>query len=613
MTFFAGRRLHRAEDLAWSLMLLTVLYGFSVGTSDDLAFLPWVSKWWDPQLYGGDLRFGAWPISYYVFHLSYLVAVTAVMPMHAAIVVSIIGCWTLLLYSLRDLAETLAGREVPALLFAVLLTGYCANYLAGGYYLLTAGFSTHAVAFSLSILAIARLLRGRVWQVFALVALAIFINPRVGLIGAVSLTTVWIWLRPEPWRAWLLAAFAVLGVAVCVVFAVMMPSSVGGMSFQAIARTWIFVRSTWHYAPSSWSPFVFIDLVLVATTFAVLLPWCTDKKVQAVWFAAASGFALVILGIINAYFMIVPALVLANPLEFGPIVLALFYVLLAIALVERFREGKIYSTLPALIVPDLQSRLVLLLINLVQGRTGTETKFRGKLVPGEERVLAAQAIFVLFSFGVLIFLLIVTGTLHRVEYIKEWLKFPLLSLSVALVISWCVPALGRYAVLVRFAVVAAVIGMQTLRSNANPVGDGVTEAERDICASVIEHTAKSTIVIIPPDRYAFEYYCQRASYFSYDQLPLNLDRHPLWIRRLKLLELIPPGLDLATLGHPIDVNYAAYGHFDAGRFKTLAAADPRIAYVIVHRPQTLQLPLVHENAEYRLYALSAPADAAKHP
>ena len=193
-----GSYIVRTLDLAAAIVLIAILDGFNFDSSDDLSFVPWVYQWSDPSLYRNDLRFGEWPNPYYTFHLGYMLVLAKIMPIEWGLVLSSIVARLLLLVAMQRLAERISGKTVPALLFAILMTGYLNNHLVGGYYLVSPYFSTHYVAIAFILLAVAWFMEQRLWLAWGALLLAAPINPRMGLIGLATLALIWFWPRRHP-------------------------------------------------------------------------------------------------------------------------------------------------------------------------------------------------------------------------------------------------------------------------------------------------------------------------------------------------------------------------------------------------------------------------------
>jgi len=601
MTLQAQTRRMVVLDYVLAMILLVVLNGFMLGTSDDMAFLPWVAKAGDPALYSGDPRFGAWPVAYYFFHILYLRMATSFFSLHAGLVASILLSWFLLLAGLCMVAETLARRRVPAVLFAILITGYFNNNLSGGYFLFASGFSTHYLAFPLVLISLALLLRQRLlWAALPLMV-AVAINPRVGVFGFASLAIVWIGLRPAGQSRQLAVAVAVFSLLATVLFVMTAPASAGGMPFEEIARAWIFIRSTGHYVPLSWPPFVLMVLGLAMIAYGLFWRVLANAQMRAVWMSGAVGLGFILAGIINSSLMVVPVLVLANPFEFGPYVLALLYVFTAIWLAARMERGLLLSSLPILLVPDLQTRLMFVMVALMLDTLSSpalSTAPSWRLKPGEAVLLGVQAAILLGA------LLLLHGGWRQQDYRAGLLGMPLLAAANLLAIAWLAPLGRRWTGVAMTAFVGLLLAMELVRANPNPVRDTLTADTADLCNFVTVKTEVSAIFFTPPGMVDFQYYCRRASYFGFVHLPLAANAIPVWVARLKLLDVIPSDTDLVRLDHPVMPDFSAYDRMDAAAFRRLAGQDSRLRYVLVTGTQSLELPLRYQNAGYRLYALT---------
>ena len=588
-------------DYVLAMILLVVLNGFVLGTSDDMAFLPWAAKAADPALYTGDPRFGAWPIAYYYFHILYLRLVLSVFSFHAGLVLSILLSWFLLLVGLCMVAQALSAKRVPATLFAVLLTGYFNGNLSGGYFLFASGFSTHYLAFPLVLIALALMLRQRILPAVLPLLLAGAINPRVGVFGLASLAIAWIALRPPGQRRTLGIAAAIFSLLATMLFVVTAPASAGGMPFEEIARAWIFIRSPAHYVPASWPLFAFMVLGLTVIAYGLAGRLLADAKARAVWISGAVGLAFILAGLVNSAGMVVPLLVLANPFEFGPNVLAILYVLMGVWLVARMQRGLLLSSLLVLAVPDLQTRLMLFIaataadIFWLRDRSAAPS-WRPR--PGEAMLLCVQGVILLGA------LLLLHGDWGQQDYRAELMVLPLLAMAGLVVMTWSAPLKRPWTYAVPGAFAVMVLAMELVRANPNPMRDAVTPDTAGLCSYVTANTDKAAIFVTPPDMYDFQYYCRRASFAGFVHMPLSTDAIPGWIARLRQMGVMPADLDLARLDHVTAPDFAAYGRMDAASFRRLAAEDSRLRYVLVTAKQSLALPLRYQNTGYRLYALT---------
>jgi len=588
-------------DYVLAMILLVVLNGFVLGTSDDMAFLPWVTKAADPVLYTGDPRFGAWPIAYYYFHILYLRLALSVFSFQAGLVLSILLSWFLLLVGLCMVAQALSRQRVPAILFAILLTGYFNGNLSGGYFLFASGFSTHYLAFPLVLIALALVLRQRIFLAALPLLLAGAINPRVGVFGLASIAIAWIALRAPRQRRTLGIAAALFSLLATILFVATAPASAGGMPFAEIARAWIFIRSPAHYVPAAWPLFTHMVLGLTVIAYGLVWRFLADAKARAVWISGAAGLAFILAGMINSTWMVVPVLVLANPFEFGPNVLAALYMLMGIWLVARMERGLFLSSLLVLAVPDLQTRLMLFIAAMAADdfwlpERSSEPSWRPR--PGESLLLCAQGAILLGS------LLLLHGDWRQQDYRAELMVLPLLAMASLVVMTWSAPLKRHWTYAVPGAFALMVLAMELVRANPNPVRDAVTTDTASLCNYVTASTGKAEIFVTSPDMYDFQYYCRRASFAGFVHMPLSTDAIPGWIARLRQMGVMPAALDLARLNHVTAPDFTAYGRMEAASFRRLVAGDTRVRYVLVTAKQSLDLPLRYQNAGYRLYALT---------
>lgn len=596
-------------DLAAALLLVVVVNGVRFGGTDDAAFVPWVFRLENPELYPTDIRFQTLPHPYYAFHLAYFYAVSRVMPIEWALVGSTLAWILILLVALRQVARQISGQEVSAVCLALLIAGYQNNHLVGGYYLTSPSFSTHYPAIALSLLGMTAFHDGRGRRMALALLLAALFNPRLGIVTAGFVLLFWLRRGDRSRKLTVAGIGALVAAGVVGWLSWRGDGPTATLSAASVAYLELFVRSRGHTLPAAWDPFVFVNLALVTVYVGLLWRRLRGGAGRDLGAWALLCLGGIFLGLLNNTLLLVPALVVANPFQLGPFVLAVVYAAMAAALVERIQKRRYLVSLTILVVPDLQARIFLLLA----AHALDEAPFRALSARPwlrEALVVAGGAV------AIAIRQVAVPAGYQQIPYDGSTLQWRIAFLGFVLVVTTALVALKRAS---GRTVIAAVLVGSLLMSWESRTVDGirinfdVTPEWREVCEFVRRNTPTFAAFVTNPDRETanFQYLSRRSVFANFVLVPLNPERVQEWLTRLERLRFLPPGLSLDQLRTPVRVDGRAY---DALRAEDLLRIKERydfVEYAVVERKVDLPLELFFENRSYRIYRLAVSGRAGK--
>lgn len=582
--------------------LIWAYVGFEFGSSDDYSFLPWVYQLDDPGLYANDARFSVGPSGYYHLHIALLYWAAKLLPLPYVFIVLNALSVVMLLYAMQRLARTLWNTVVPVSGIAFLMAAYGNGHLVAGYYLLSRGFSTHYPAIALALLALSFALeRKRAFAASSSLA-GIVINPRMGLIAgllALAATLAQTWRNgARRIRLLLFAALAGLAGLIAVLYL-----QIGNASprLDEIVRFWVYVRSPGHYLPSYWSGYVLPNLAMT-----LILAWCVrslDKNSEAVrttyWIWVGTLLAILV-GITNNQLFISAPLVLANPLQFGPIALALVYVFLMGVLVRALEQQLILPALIVLAMPTTQLRLAALIVLLI-AREGEE-KFES--AGGARAARWKRLPVALVQLAVIgIAITVIPSDMRQISLIESAkdLLLNLCALGMGVLVARATNR-STHVAIVAAATLALVAAPLTGRVHGIRINPGATNEWQDVCSYVERNTEREAIFVIPPEKFDFQGRTRRSAFVSFVHIPLQIKDIPEWIRRLGLIGVYPQDMDIGSLSrsHPPDMT--RYEILSPSELKTVAAAHDGPAYVI-RRTRLDGATPIFTNGKYFLYRL----------
>lgn len=598
-----SERMSQIVDWALALLLIWAFVGFEFGNSDDYSFLPWVFQHYNESLYARDIRFAVEPSHYYYFHIKLLYVLSKVLSIPYVFIVLNGVSIGLLLYSIRRLVRVLWSVDVPVSGIALLMLVYGNQHLVAGYYLYSKSFSTHYPAIALTIIALSAVLERSYVVSLSVIVLALLLNPRSGLVAcviAVFVILMQIWKSGGNKQLVYLTLglfFGVTGVVAGIYLVVSGSSNV----LDDVVRFWVYVRSPGHYLPSYWSPYTLINFGLIVLLLAILF-WRGShlSRVGSIYWVVSAMMVAISIGIINNQLMFSAPLVLANPLQFGPIVLALAYVLLIGFLYRNWRS---YLLPVALIVvlPTMQLRLVAMIVVMMLSSDDYD------------RGAAADSMVVFSRKSILMVgaqLVTITGFLVvlPVDYLQipvyTILLFSAVSISGFLGGLWLAHLLQGSVKTVIFTVAATqiIFAMSFGYVNGVRIDQGVDPGWKDMCNFVKSNTETDALFVIPPDVYDFQARAMRSAYASFVHIPLHIRDIPEWIDRLGRLEVYPTERLTSALHANLTVNLTKFEEFDLAKLKSIVGLLVDPIYVI-KRDKWLGVQAIYSNGNYYLYRL----------
>jgi len=124
-----------------------------------------------------------------------------------------------------------------------------------------------------------------------------------------------------------------------------------------------------------------------------------------------------------------------------------------------------------------------------------------------------------------------------------------------------------------------------------------------VCNFAAQETPVDSVFVIPPRRYDFQYYSRRSAFCTFKHLPSALERIPEWFKRLQVMQVIPSGLRPDEISTLVRLDYQAYDDLETEDFLNIKKQYNCVDFCVVGGQVNLSLPLVFENASYRVYRL----------
>ncbi|MEW6264272.1 MAG: hypothetical protein AB1641_14475 [Thermodesulfobacteriota bacterium] len=562
----------------------------------------------DPDLFPHDLFYGLPAPAYFPAALYYNITANFIAPVWASVIATFITLGLLFL-GFSMLAEGLSGRRIPPLLGVCLLLAGGTHMLAG-HHLAFVCYYMQFTTFALGLLAMAFLIKNYILAGTILACFGSLLYPLVGFYFLLGLTGLIILYRKHflEIRLPLLLCFVTLA-------AIIIPNSayVGSDTSAALltyARVLQNMTALDHFKPGYWGFQEYVNLGLILLFGIIWYKFqVTDPefKYRLVMFIGGFIGLAALVNTINNHYLISPFLLKLNPLKISPLLLALFYVHLMVFVAERWKQGLIISS--ALMIFTLNQHVLIYLacFNLIfdlglkrfdliarwKSNGGPVFSFMRNMPEARRHDLAA-AMLSLPWLGL--------------SFLGSKAAAPVYGLLIVAVFTVAAIWPSRITIYKGVVLVLAGRALLGLWLGQFPapwyINSGPDIPWLEACATVSQVTRMDEAVIIPPNKWDFQYLTLRPAFASW-YLPRHSGQVFEWLERWHDLDILP-GKNGEYFGHTVhslDWAEAKYHALPTEVFERIARKYKFVRYCIVKADQALDLALIYQNNGYRLYRL----------
>lgn len=575
-----------------------VWFGVYYPNQDIMALVPFLYKWDDPLLFTNDIAFNG-SSQRFTFGLFVLQGLNKIMPLGFATGLWIICSHVFLLLGLWLLFKVFAkeSEAKSGIIILFLLLMICgSDAIIGKYYLQFHYWAPHYLAHPFIFISLFCMVTRRFWGMLLFLVAACFVHPLIGLQGTILCASVLLvnWVMQFPRNV-------CIAIIICICLGIV-SFCLAIRSFDySYVRISAFVRAPWHMIPQL-DPVSIKKYVIVAFGFVVMgMTLCrSNEKSRSILTAGLIAIAGILFGIWNNKTFTIPALVMANPLELGPIIHGLFLCMSALLIVRIAQSNMPYLIILPLFAPHKLGFYYIILIlavyqsvierlfnkswmfqawlavcTFICAAGGAWLFFPNDLTPWRSDAHYAYAM----AAGV-----IITVLLHWVQQRKY--------LSIVVIVPSCV---------VVFYLVYALAGGQCfwrIDLAMHPAEPTLIEAAQFIKS----HSPKNSLVVHPPSISNFQYLSYRSSFVSFKTVPLSSDLLPEWFYRLQELRVYSKKINYRTLTSPVIGDMGNYYKLSGAEFVNLKAKYPDITYIVFDKRKgdAKRLKTVYQNAHFAI-------------
>lgn len=127
----------------------------------------------------------------------------------------------------------------------------------------------------------------------------------------------------------------------------------------------------------------------------------------------------------------------------------------------------------------------------------------------------------------------------------------------------------------------------------------------DISFQVSQKVPEDAVVVIPPGYrdQQFQYLSKRAAFVSFSHFSRIPKLGLEWLERMKMIKALPKNCCEKKLRGPVKVYFNQYNNMREQDFLAINKKYSFAKYSIVSSKITLNMPLIYENRDYRLYLI----------
>ena len=580
--------------------------GLEAPVGDEFQIYPYILKLRQPELFSTDLIFRDTEQLLALLVRAYAFFEPIFSWPHFSMVGQFFN-YALLSLGLLVFSSTLHGKAIP-FPSAVLMVLAAGHYLIASTHLTHASFYIQYTSLALTLLSLALALKGRAVGAAAAQFAALIIYPLVGLQGACLLVVASLFNRPPRKNA-----LVALGILLAGIFAALAPNIAAygqGLARTDMARyleVFKFIRAPHHFDAATWGivPFAQLGLGLCFLALAAHAGYGIPSRLRwAVVTLAACIVAAMFLGIWNDCTLASSALFLANPLKSSPLILALYMAVALAVVADRIRHGLTYSSV--LLLTSTHRVEFCIVLCAVCLSDMLIKRVRPSWTRGRQDLACTLA-------GLCCVCIVWGQSIVTDMMGMQGLKLlgPEVALRHVLALGFAASMLfvaGKkrhtfahiaWVTLVAAAAAAALMGVFP----KGPQELLPSDEWKAVCAQTTELTAVKACVVVPPDLASFQYLSRRSGFVLLKHFGRTPDKGVEWLKRMCLLNTLPPQACNAPLTHAVAVDLDGYAHLTPADFARIANEYPEVTHAIVTKDMPAPGPVLFENRDYRLCSL----------
>lgn len=591
-------------DFLASLLFLTCINGTTVGSTDDMFIIPGVYQLQNTELYQNDIAYSGVKDSfnYHAFGQYLVFLLSKFIPIELCFFI-LITLWRFcLLLSMSRLVEQVCGRKIPVLAISLLLFN---NPHLVGYHLTANVYAVHFAALSLSLLSLSYFIGGCLKKGALALFLAGLFHPLVGVGTLIFVSSIW-FFRSSPKRKIAISVAALTSVALGYFFLTYYYTlDKNWLYWTEIGKIRLFIRGPWHLSPEYWGKYEILNFGIAMLLFSILWRTNTIYSIRLICFSAIVAGSILTVAMVNNSFYFDPFLILIDPFEIGPLVLALLYVLMVFQLTQWIGQKYYLSSLAIFISISLQAWSLFLVLLIIMQYSRTSPQNRSTSTWKRD-------------VWILLLLLLISAALKSKLLGISWLGgisiiTPIQRVHVLILAATGLFVLRFFRKLAMESLVVVLVASYIL-AGAQLGQLKWFEVERnfgkdwlEVCDFIEKNTPVESTFIIPPDIESFQYLSRRSAFFSFKHFPPELNKVHEWYKRSQLLGLVPRSLEPELITKPVEISFNRYNELSTDDFLDIKKQYDFVNYCIVRKDAKLLFPVYFYNSSFKVYNLSSPS------